>query len=77
MTIKMIGVFVAAVILFWIDMPILRKQKSIRDIVMFLLLLTAAIVLGLAKVLKLYSSTPLYMISWLFKPLSDLIQMLQ
>lgn len=77
MTSKVIGIFVAAVILYWIEMPTLRKQRKKRDIAMFLMLLVVAIVLGLAKLFKLYPSTPLYMITWLFKPFSDLIRMLQ
>ncbi|WP_195574927.1 hypothetical protein [Paenibacillus sp. 1001270B_150601_E10] len=77
MTSKVIGILVVAVILYWIDMPTLRKQRNKKDIAMFLILLTIAIVLGLAKIFKLYTSTPLYMISWLFKPLSDIIRMLQ
>lgn len=77
MTIKVIGFIVVAGFLYWIEMPGLRKQRSKKDIFMFLSLLAAAIVLGVAKIFKIYHTTPLYMISGLLKPISDLIRMLQ
>lgn len=77
MIIKVIGCMMAAGVLYWIEFPGLRKQRSKKDIFMFLSLLAVAIVLCLAKIFKVYHTTPLYMISGLFKPISDLIRMLQ
>ncbi|WP_422656796.1 hypothetical protein ACK8P5_13500 [Paenibacillus sp. EC2-1] len=77
MTIKVIGFIVAAGFLYWIEMPGLRNTRKKKDIFIFISLLAVAIVLGLAKIFKVYHTTPLYLISGLFKPISDLIRMLQ
>ncbi|WP_159880985.1 hypothetical protein [Paenibacillus puerhi] len=77
MVIKALGVFIAAILLFWFDGRALWKQQLRKDAIVSAMILFTAVVVSLVRIMKWGTPTPLYVVSWFFKPLSDLIRMLQ
>ncbi|URN96631.1 MAG: hypothetical protein NAG76_10565 [Candidatus Pristimantibacillus lignocellulolyticus] len=76
MLIKIVSILVIGAILYRVDVPKLIKERNIKGVAMNISLLSVAVVLSIAKVMKLGIPTPLYFVSWLCRPLSNLIKML-
>lgn len=74
MAIKVISVLVLATVILLIEMPFLSKHSQPRDIIVFITLLSVTVVVCIAKLLMDNFPTPLYLVSWLFKPISNLIR---
>jgi len=66
-------VIVAAVIIIFIDMPALLKQKRKKELRMFSVLLLCGISLNIAEALNWNMLNPLDWIAVMYKPLSDLL----
>lgn len=73
--IKITGVLILVGIFFRVGMPGLKH--SLKEMLLFTIIVTAAGVLSILKLLELGVPTPLYFVSWVFKPISELILLLQ
>lgn len=77
MMLMVIVVLIFTAIICWSEIPKMWKERRVKDISVFVSLLGGALTLGLIKIMKVSVPTPLYIVIWLCKPLSDLIRMLQ
>lgn len=71
MGIKVIGVLILVGVFFRVGIPGLKHSK--KESFLYSLFIIAAGVLSVMKLLKLNVPTPLYFVSWVFKPISDLL----
>ncbi|WP_211750207.1 hypothetical protein [Paenibacillus sp. Marseille-Q4541] len=73
--IKVIGILIFMGILFGLSIPVLRRSP--KEMIIYTIIVTTAGVLSILKFLELTVPTPLYFVSWVYKPISDLILLLQ
>ncbi|MNZ45633.1 hypothetical protein D3C78_632930 [compost metagenome] len=77
MLLNIIGFLTAGLLIGWIDIPPLWKEKKRKELTIFLFLLAASLALSLAKAIKLNVPSPLLFIlsgnlkySWCCSPLA-------
>lgn len=68
-----IGILAVGGIIINIEVPLLLKQKSKKELWIFSILLFVAIGLSIAQSLRIKLPNPLDWVAYVYKPLSDLI----
>lgn len=70
---KSIGVLLIAAVILWIEVPPLLEKKYKKELLVFSILLLIGVGLGIALGFGLPVPNPYDLLSYLFKPLNDLI----
>jgi len=68
-----IGILLITAIIILVEVPHMKKKKQKRDLWVFSLLLLCGFCLGIAEAFELTIPNPLDWISFVYKPVSDII----
>jgi hypothetical protein len=69
-----VGILLIGGIIAGIEIPSMKKKKNYKEMFVFLILLISGLSLGILAIIGIELPTPLYLISKIFKPVSDLLQ---
>lgn len=70
---KILGVILLAILISVYEIPKLIKNKLFKELIVFFLLLLAGTGLGIARSINLELPSPLDLITFIYKPISDTI----
>jgi len=70
---KIMSVILLAIVIAVFEVPNLLKNRLLKELLVFLILLVAGTGLGIARSMELELPSPLDLISFIYKPISDAI----
>ncbi|MDQ0116138.1 hypothetical protein [Paenibacillus harenae] len=68
-----VGVVLLSILLIRLEVPAMVKKKKNKELWLFSLMLLAGVTLTIAKVAQLPIPNPLDLITWVYRPASDMI----
>ena len=71
--IKLIGILLVAAVILRIEVPSLLQKKSKKELVVFIVFLKIGVGLGIIQVLGKTIPNPLDLLTFIFKPLNELL----
>ncbi|MGG0655454.1 hypothetical protein [Rummeliibacillus pycnus] len=74
--IKSIGILLIAVAILWIEVPPLLEKKYKKELLVFSILLVIGLGLSITLALEKPIPNPLDLLTFIFKPLDDVISLL-
>lgn len=69
-----VGIIIIGMIMAWIELPNLFKEKAIKEIIVFSLLLISGIILSILVILRIELPNPLDLLLMIFAPISKWIE---